>query len=226
LTPKEGSMGSPEYSRELDATNDRGVGHRFALPGGTAGNAQLTALAGIALLVLFFIEGLTLLSRRTFLPIHIFVGLLIIPPLLLKLAGVGYRFARYYIGNAAYRRVGPPQLLLRTIAPILVISTAGILATGVAMLVPGVGGLDTLRSLHTMFFVVWVPLMAIHVLAYSLRAGLESWHGLFGHGVAQIIDGRLTRSSFVAGSLLLGVVLAVAMLPLSVPLEHLHHFGR
>jgi hypothetical protein len=219
-------MDTPEYARGLDAANDRGPRHRFAFRGGTAGNAQLTALAGIVLLVLFFIEGLTLLSRRAFLPIHIFVGLLIIPPLLLKLAGVGYRFARYYTGNAAYRRVGPPQLLLRTIAPILVISSAGIFATGVAMLVPGVGGLDTLRSLHTMFFVVWVPFMAIHVLAYGLRAGLESWHGQFGHGAAQVIEGRLTRSSFVAGSLLLGVVLAVAMIPLSVPLEHLQHFGH
>jgi hypothetical protein len=220
---KEGSMASPEHTRSLDAANVRGTGRRFAFPGGIAGNAQLTSLVGIVLLLLFFVEGLTLFSKRAFLPIHIFVGLLIIPPLLLKLAGVGYRFVRYYTGNAAYRRAGPPQLLLRTIAPILVLTTAGIFATGVAMLVPGVGRLDILRSLHTLSFVVWIPAMTVHVLRYALPAGVESWHGLFGSRAQEIIAGRLTRQSFVAGSLVLGLVLAVAMIPLGAPLEHFRH---
>jgi hypothetical protein len=220
---KEGSMASSEHTSSLDAATLRGTGRRFALPGGIAGNAQLTSLVGIVLLVLFFVEGLTLLSKRALLPIHIFVGLLIIPPLLLKLAGVGYRFVRYYTGNAEYRRAGPPQPLLRAIAPILVLTTAGIFATGVAMLVPGVGRLDTLRSLHTLSFVVWIPVMTVHVLRYALPAGLGSWHGLFGSRAHEIIAGRLTRQSFVAGSLLLGLVLAVAMIPLGAPLEHFRH---
>lgn len=218
-------MDSPDYASRLHGKKDRGARRRFALAGGTAGNAQLAALAGTVLLLLLFVEGLTLLSRRALLPIHIWVGLFMIPPLLLKLAGVGYRFARYYTGNLAYRRAGPPHPLLRILAPILVLGTAGIFATGVAMLVPGIGRLDTLRSLHTLAFVVWFPVMAVHVVAYAPRAAVESWRDLFGSRAREIIAGRLTRNAFVAGSLLLGLVLAVALIPLSVPLEHLRHFG-
>ena len=51
-----------------------------------------------------------------------FVGLLLIPPVVLKLASTGYRFVRYYAGARAYREKGPPPLPLRLLAPVLVAS--------------------------------------------------------------------------------------------------------
>ena len=41
--------------------------------------------------------------------LHLFVGLLLIGPVVLKLASTGYRFARYYTNDAVYRRKGPPE---------------------------------------------------------------------------------------------------------------------
>jgi hypothetical protein len=62
---------------------------------GPRGNEWLTTSVGLVLLVLLGVETLTTLSLRTYLPVHIFLGLLLLPPLALKLASTGWRFLRY-----------------------------------------------------------------------------------------------------------------------------------
>ena len=83
----------------------------------TAGNERLTASTATLLLALLAVEGVTILSIRQLLPVHIVVGMLLIPPVALKLASTGYRFVRYYGGNHAYVAKGPPQLIMRLLAP-------------------------------------------------------------------------------------------------------------
>ena len=70
--------------------------------GGTDGNERLTASTGAVLIVLFAMEGLTVLSLSTLLSWHVFIGVALIPPVLLKLASTGYRFVRYYGGRDFY----------------------------------------------------------------------------------------------------------------------------
>ena len=60
--------------------------------------------------------------------------MLLIGPVVLKMASTGYRFIRYYAGNAAYRRKGPPELILRLIGPIVVLTTVGVFVTGIVLL--------------------------------------------------------------------------------------------
>jgi hypothetical protein len=111
------------------------------LRGGTRGNARLTASTGALILVLLAVEGVTLLSIRSMLSLHIFIGLMLIPPIALKLATTGHRFVRYYTRDLEYVRQGPPMLLMRVlVAPGLVAATVGPFATGVALLVIGPGG--------------------------------------------------------------------------------------
>ena len=55
-------------------------------------NARLTAATGLVLLVLLPVEGVTLLSLRALLTVHMLVGVALIPPIALKLASTGYRF--------------------------------------------------------------------------------------------------------------------------------------
>ena len=51
-------------------------------------NTQLTALTGVVLLALLAVEeGFTLLSLRSLLSWHIFVGVLVVPVVALKLGG-------------------------------------------------------------------------------------------------------------------------------------------
>ena len=79
-----------------------------ALPrtGGPAGNAPLTALAGIALLVLFLVECVTLLSLDQMISVHILVGAMLVPLALLKTATTGWRIVRYYAGARQRARAG------------------------------------------------------------------------------------------------------------------------
>src|SRR5579859_3010772 len=91
--------------------------------GGSAGNERLTAAAGAILILLLAVIGVTILRIHGLLWVHLFVGMLLIGPLALKLASSGYRFARYYTGSASYREKGPPPLVLRLIAPMVVVST-------------------------------------------------------------------------------------------------------
>ncbi|HEY8316020.1 MAG TPA: hypothetical protein VIG35_04075, partial [Gaiellaceae bacterium] len=53
-------------------------------------NLRLTALTGAVLLVLLAVEGFTLLSLRAMLSLHIFIGILVVPVVLLKLGSTGY----------------------------------------------------------------------------------------------------------------------------------------
>jgi hypothetical protein len=175
---------------------------------GPPGNERLTSSVGLVLLVLLGIETLTTLALSSYLPEHIFLGLLLIPPVALKLASTGWRFFRYYTNNRPYRLEGPPRLLLRLLAPLLVVSTLTLFGSGVALIVVGHGG-GPLLQLHAVSFAVWGVLIAIHILAYLtrvLRVGLADWRRHAAPGVA----GDRSRRVALLGALLAGVILALA----------------
>ena len=185
------------------------------------GNARLTALAGIVLLVLLAAEGVTILSIRRLLPLHYFIGLLLIPPVLLKLGSTGWRFARYYMGDPVYRAAGPPLLLLRLAGPVAVASTVAVLATGVELWLFGDRyGLGWLTA-HKASFVIWFGAMAIHVLGHLERAPALALRDLVNR---PRIRGRVSRQAVTLGSVLMGLVLALATLlvqsPFAAPVDH------
>ena len=157
-TPAPGVTSSPAQPRAERITG-----------GGTAGNELLTATTGAALLVLLAVIGVTLLQLRQLLSVHMFVGMLLIGPVALKLGSTGYRFARYYAHNPAYRREGPPAAPLRIIAPVIVLSTLVVLGTGVALLFAGHQSRGTLLPLHKDSFFVWAVFTGVHVLTYLPR---------------------------------------------------------
>jgi hypothetical protein len=183
---------------------------RGVFRGGSDGNERLTAATAAVLLVVLGLEGLTLLGVKQFLRPHIFLGLLLIPLVLLKLASTGWRMTQYYRRSAEYVRRGPPALLLRAIvAPVLVVSTIAVLATGIAAAVLDRSGL--LLTLHKLSFFVWVGAMAIHVLTRGLRLPrLIAADWLRGDA----LSGRRVRQLVLAGTLAAGLVLAVTTLPL------------
>lgn len=187
------------------------------LYGGTEGNARLTATTGAVLLALLAVEGVTLLAIRPLLSLHVFIGLMLIPPVALKLAATGYRFARYYLRADGYFEKGPPALLMRMlVAPGLVVATIGVLATGVALLAIGPRG-GFVLGLHKASFVVWGVAFAIHILAYALRVpGLVAadWQ----RGTRK--SGAALRTGLIAGSLVIGLIVAIAVLPAVHPWLH------
>jgi hypothetical protein len=57
--------------------------------GGVEGNARLTATTGVLLIVLLAVEGVTILFIRPLISMHVFVGLMLVPPVALKLGSTG-----------------------------------------------------------------------------------------------------------------------------------------
>jgi hypothetical protein len=182
--------------------------------GGSSGNARLTAATGVLLLAPLAVIGVTLLDLRGLLSVHLFVGMLLIPPVLLKMGTTGYRFFRYYTANATYRRKGPPPLLLRLMAPMVILSTLVVLGTGVALLFLGPSSRDELLPIHKISFIVWAAFTGVHVLGHMVELP-EQLRADYGRSAAVSGDttGRSGRVLALAGALVAGAVLAILVIP-------------
>ncbi|MGV1049775.1 MAG: hypothetical protein ACOYD4_14775 [Solirubrobacterales bacterium] len=182
---------------------------------GVAGNARLTGAAAVALLVLLAAEGATIPFIGQLLGPHVFIGLLLIPPILLKLGSTGYRFARYYGGADPYLRKGPPLLALRLLAPGVVLTTLALFATGLALVFSGPPS-DTLVFAHKLSFIAWVALMTIHVLGHLLELpslALPDWRR---NAPAEVrLAGAGARQFALGSALAAGLVLALLLFPLA-----------
>jgi hypothetical protein len=198
--------------------------------GGTSGNARLTAATGALLIALLAVIGVTLLNLRGLLSVHLFVGMVLIPPVLLKMSTTGYRFFRYYTANPPYRRKGPPALLLRLIAPMVILSTLVVLGTGVALLFIGPSSRDELLPIHKDSFFVWAAFTAIHVLGHLVELP-EQLRGDFGRttSFSGDVTGRSGRVLALSGALVAGAVLSILVIPEfgawlnSADILHHHH---
>ena len=182
--------------------------------GGPDGNERLTTVTGVILIVLLAAIGFTIPQLRQFVWMHLFVGLLLIGPVLLKLASTGYRFVRYYMHNADYRRKGPPEIALRLIAPIVVLSTIGVFATGIGLLIVGPADRNPMLLLHKVTFIVWVVFIRLHILghlpALARALGVGGGHEAQPAGATPGTAGRWIA---LAGAMVAGLVLAVVLIP-------------
>ena len=179
--------------------------------GGVEGNEILTSATAVVLITLLVAEGLTILDIRGFLTEHMFIGMVLIPPVLLKLASTGYRFVRYYTRSPPYRAKGPPVLPLRLSAPVLVASTIAVLATGVVLLADGHKS-DTVLWIHQASTVVLAAVIGVHVLAYIPRV-IRSLRTDWSAARREAVPGAGLRGMLLAAAVGGGAALALAVLP-------------
>lgn len=139
---------------------------------------------------------------------------MLLPPVAVKLASVLYRFGRYYLRDARYRRAGPPELWLRLLGPVMVVTTVAVLGTGVELWLFGRRYGSYWLELHKLSFVLWFGATSLHVLGHSVRTPRLLWDDVAGR---RPVAGRVTRGSLVVAALLLGVIVAVALLPFPSP---------
>ncbi|HXZ71057.1 MAG TPA: hypothetical protein VEH31_09350 [Streptosporangiaceae bacterium] len=192
---------------------------------GVASNARLTASSAAVLLVLLAAEGVTILRVRQLVTPHVFIGMLLIPPVLLKIGSTGYRFVRYYLRSPAYRRKGPPQALLRLLGPVVVLLTAVVLASGVALVLAGPAWSPQLLFVHKASFVLWFFAMTVHVLGHLAevtRLAPRDWL----RRTRREVRGAGGRQWLIAGSLVAGVLLGLAMLDRVGPWLASAHVGH
>jgi hypothetical protein len=192
------------------------------------GNERLTATVGLVLVVLTLVELATLvLGLGQLLSVHVFIGLVLIPPILLKLASTGWRFTRYYTRSEAYRLKGAPQIAMRMLAPLLVAATVVLFASGVAIGLLHGHALSIARQLHGPASVVWMIVVGLHVLVYLRRALLRAREDVTASTRASV-RGAKARLYLLAGAIVAGIVVGVATLPAEHRWLHLpdNHGGR
>ena len=185
------------------------------------GNERLTAAVGTLLILPVLVEIATvLLGVHTFMSVHVFVGLALIPAVTLKLATTGWRFVRYYTRSRAYVEQGPPQIAMRVLAPLFVAATVVLFASGVVMGFLHGHSLQIARSLHGPASVVWLVLLGLHVLVYLGRAVRDTAR------LRLPARGSTLRVGAVAAAVSCGVLLAVALVPAQhrwVDIRHDYH---
>jgi len=118
----------------------------------------------------------------------------------------------YYRRAPAYRRKGPPPLVLRLLGPFVIILTVEVLASGVALLYLGRSWHRTLLMLHKAGFIVWLGAMGIHVLGHLIDTYQESWRD-WAMTRRWHLPGAGARRTLVLASLALGTLLAVLLAP-------------
>jgi hypothetical protein len=172
----------------------------------------LTSWTGLVLLALLAVEGATLLALGRMLGVHILVGTLVVPAVLLKSATTGWRVVRYYTGDQDYVQAGPPPVVLRLLGPLVVVTSLAVLGTGLALIAMGSGGLRPLGAaagahvsmvtLHQVSFVAWFAVLTLHVLGRTVPA-------------LRVVSGRGATSRSVAGgpgrAAALGFALAIGL---------------
>ena len=156
------------------------------------------------LVPLLLAEGATLLNVGALLTVHAFVGMLLVPVVVVKLASTGWRMVNYYAGSEEYVLRGPPHVLIRVIvAPVLVASTVILFGTGIALLALSQTE-GTIVGLHKASFVVWAFAFGVHFLT---RLG-PLWRGL-----RERVPGISLRLVAAMFSVVAGVALATTTLP-------------
>jgi hypothetical protein len=170
------------------------------------GNQRLTAITGAVLLVLFAVEVLTALLMGSLFGLHFFLGMLLIGPVCVKIGSTVWRFGRYYLRSEPYVRRGPPPMTQRVLGPALVITSVGVLGTGVMLALTGPN--FAWGKLHQLFFYVWLIIVIIHLVHYlpklpKILAGRPAERAM------RAVAGGRARWLLIAGSLAGGLILAI-----------------
>jgi hypothetical protein len=175
-------------------------------------NARLTGSVAIVLLLPLALVVASGLAVRRFLLAHALIGFLLIPPLLLKLGSVGYRFVRYYTGDRAYRAAGPPRPAMRWLGAVTVILTLVVFGTGGELWLFAFRFGFAWAPVHHASAYLWFIAMLVHVINYLRQApllALGDWRDRW--------RSAMSRQALVAASLVLGIALAAVMLPFATP---------
>jgi hypothetical protein len=134
--------------------------------------SRLLAMLGAILFVGLAIEGVTIVFIGQMIALHVLLGMILLPIMAYKILVAIYRFSMYYLGAPDFKRAGPPELLLRMVGPLLVITTVVLMGSGVFLVYarPDTPTAAFWLNIHRADFIAWFGLMVFHVLAYVRRA--------------------------------------------------------
>lgn len=176
--------------------------------------ARLLALLGSVLFIGLVIEGVTIVFIGQMVALHVVLGMILLPIMAYKTIVAMYRFSMYYLGASDFKRAGPPEMLLRVIGPLLVVTTVILMFSGIILVYakPDTSTATFWLILHRDDFVIWFGLLALHVLAYARRAFGTAGYDLKDSRYHSLI-GRRGRLISILIAAAFGVLLAWAVYP-------------
>ncbi|MHB8378838.1 MAG: hypothetical protein ACYDB2_02830 [Acidimicrobiales bacterium] len=180
---------------------------RHARRSGVEGNERLTASTALILLFLLAVEGVTIVAIRPLLTMHVFVGMLLVPPVVVKLSSTVWRFAKYYRGSPDYRAKGPPPAVLRVLGPFVALLTIVLFASGIVLLLAPASVRSQFLLIHQASFLLWFVAMTVHVLGHlgdTARRATNDWTSR----ARRVVTGSSTRQALLVASLAAGLLLA------------------
>lgn len=182
-------------------------------------NERLTAIAGLILFVLILVELVVTANLHSLISVHIFVGVLLSGPLVVKMGSTGYRFMRYYRGSPVFVEKGPPHWLLRLAAPFLVFLTILVFISGFALAFVGPKHMGIFFKIHAASVALWIPVVAVHVYAHFRKVPRLVADDLRNHR-GNRVSGRNGRIGVNVLALIVGLIAAIVMIPVSSPWSH------
>ncbi|WP_298344364.1 hypothetical protein [Ferrimicrobium sp.] len=176
--------------------------------------ARLLALLGSVLFIGLAIEGVTVVFIGQLIALHVVLGLILLPIMAYKIIVATYRFAMYYLGAPDFKHAGPPELVLRVVGPLLVVTTVILMVSGIILVYarPNTPTAALWLNIHRDDFVAWFALMVFHVLAYVRRAVGTSSYDLRYSRYHSLI-GRQGRLISIVLAVIIGGLLAWAIFP-------------
>ena len=197
---------------------------RLKAPSRVEANARLTGAAGIVILILLIAELVTVvLGAASVLSLHVAIGLILVPPVLVKLASTTWRMVNYYLGAAAYVHRGPPRRLDRVLAAILSLAIVLLLTSGITLLLGPSSIHQNALQVHKVTFYLALLLIFAHLTQHLTQAlRLVARDRINRPGSALAVRARWTA---VLATVLVGGLLAVALTGHAEPYLH-HYYGR
>ncbi|KPV42882.1 hypothetical protein [Alicyclobacillus ferrooxydans] len=184
-------------------------------------NERLTAMAAAILFLLIATELVITANLHKLITVHIFVGVLLSGPLLVKMGSTGYRFMRYYSGSPVFVEKGPPHWLLRLAAPFLVLLTIMVFVSGFTLAFVGPEHMGIFFDVHAASVALWIPVVAVHIYAHIRKVPRLVANDLTNRRGYRV-SGRNGRIGLNILALIVGLIAAIVMLPVSAPWSHWH----
>jgi hypothetical protein len=162
-------------------------------------------------------------GARSVLSLHVAIGLILVPPVLVKLASTTWRMVNYHLRTPAYTRRGPPAPLARMLGPFMSAAIVLVLVSGLALLLGPSSIHHTALQAHKVAFYLALLLIVAHVAMHLPQAvRLVALDRVKQRGAALLVRARWMS---VLGSVVLGALLALALAGHAEPYLH-HYYGR
>jgi hypothetical protein len=129
----------------------------------------VTVIAGLMLMPLLPVPGVTSLFIGRLLSARLAVGMLLVNPnpVGIEMSTTGFRFLQYRSGDRPYRKKGPPVLWPLALGPMVVASTVIVFISGILVLLKDPHAPSGFLLIHKAGFVVWLAVAALHVVGHD-----------------------------------------------------------